>query len=661
MAIANGLGTAQALTVPQFNHSTCVHNTSLALTSLLFHRTSTSSKLPRISSSSRLRNDYALNLLQKSFSFRSCYCLCGSRDVSVGDSSSHTHSSDWDWNRWILHFAEVEQAENLASVLKFQLEEAIEKEDFQEAIKLKRAIAETMTKDSVAEIMSRLKNAVEDERYDDASSLSRHTGSGLLGWWVGCSKDSDDPFGRLVHITTGVGKFIGRSYTPRQLVTSSSGTPLFEVYVVKDADDSYVLQVVCLQQAKQSLASSLRMQPKPTTVSSTKDAYQESAVDITKNERRIEKTNETGLNIDEVSEEGIRSVINFLKDKIPDLEVKVVNVDIAEVIEDSDTIEQIMQDGDEKSDSDDMSEDEVIYVDEVDNDAVVSEEAVNATDEESNFDSKIFVGGIVHNTDDDAPKAECSRLPAEIRNVDKNMFVLHVPGISQYQEANESKVSKLKVATIAAQGVSELMPPDVAKAFFSADKVSSKVSKEVREIIKFAVNQAQKRNRLAEETTFSRITTPRNDLDPFDGLYIGAFGPYGTEVVQLKRKIGHWNADEGTSMGMDFFEYVEAVKLTGDLNVPAGQVSFRAKIGKGKRNPNRGLYPDELGVIASYKGQGRIAEFGFRNPQWVEGELLQLSGKGIGPYVKGGADLGFLFSVPEQSFLVLFSRLKLPE
>ncbi|XP_065876065.1 protein EXECUTER 2, chloroplastic [Euphorbia lathyris] len=662
MTSANTMGLGQAMTtVPQLKPSCCIDFSANKSTNFSFVFSWRFSSLQH--------NHIAKNRNTKSSSFSSIKnrdnsglncCRCSSSDSNSSNvTAAATSSLEWDWNRWTRHFSEMEQAESFASVLKFQLEEAIEKEDFQEAVKLKMSIAEVTTKDSVAEIMSELKNAIEEERYHDASRLCKYTGSGLVGWWVGYSTDSEDPFGRLVQVKPGVGRFVGRSYSPRQLVTASPGTPLFEIFVVKDTDEQYVMQVVCLQRAKgvstNSSSSLLKSVRKP----STSEVEKASAVEIQGNEVEAEKNEEKGINIEGATEEGIKSVINFLKDKIPGLKVKVMNISASEeVIEENDSVKQLMQEDDDKTSSE-SSEDETDNLEEIQPGGVSLEGGDDPLEEGKDLDMKLFIGGVVHNEDDTPSKDEFVRLPAEVNDMERDSFVLHIPNKSRNYESKESKAARVKVAALAAKGVSELMPPDVAKAFWSADKVSSKVSRDVREIVKLAVSQAQKQSHLPNYTNFSRITTSNNNFDPFDGLYVGAFGPYGTEVVQLRRKFGHWNADDKSS-DVEFFEYVEAVKLTGDLNVPAGKVTFRAKIGKASRVSTRGMYPDELGAVATYKGQGRIAEFGFRNPQWVDGELLQLSGKGIGPYVKG-ADLGFLYVIPEQSFLVLFNRLQLPE
>jgi hypothetical protein len=147
-------------------------------------------------------------------------------------------------------------------------------------------------------------------------------------------------------------------------------------------------------------------------------------------------------------------------------------------------------------------------------------------------------------------------------------------------------------------------------------------------------------------------------VDPFTALYVGSFGSHGPEMLQLVR--GRWG-DEPPSLDApgDPNDYVTAVKLTGDHNVPAGRASFKAFVGPGSRLDHHGVYPDELPVLARYKGFGRAARPGFADPQWVDGELLVLDGGAKD--ITNGAELGFVWEVPgEKRFLILLGRVRLP-
>ncbi|QDZ18233.1 DUF3506 domain-containing protein [Chloropicon primus] len=136
--------------------------------------------------------------------------------------------------------------------------------------------------------------------------------------------------------------------------------------------------------------------------------------------------------------------------------------------------------------------------------------------------------------------------------------------------------------------------------------------------------------------------------DPFEGIYFGNYGVHGTELLSLRREM--LPADDGT-----FQEHVVATKITGDSNVPAGKVSFKANISRQNRVSfstgrsswqyhNQYRYPEELAVQHLYRGRGQTARDGYADPKWVDGELLVLSPRSI---IGGGAPLAFVFCMQE--------------
>lgn len=181
------------------------------------------------------------------------------------------------------------------------------------------------------------------------------------------------------------------------------------------------------------------------------------------------------VNSKDNGEDGLKSVIKFLKERIPGFKVQVLDVSVPEEIKvETEIVEQLAQENDEKADSSEDSADETA---DLENDQQEEETLpVDEASEEAGKDSKLklFIGGVLHNKEDVSLKAY-ARVPAEMKSMEKDSFVLHISGRNSNADTGEAKAAKIKVAAIAAQVASDLMPSEVAKAFWSTSKATSKV------------------------------------------------------------------------------------------------------------------------------------------------------------------------------------------
>lgn len=113
----------------------------------------------------------------------------------------------------------------------------------------------------------------------------------------------------------------------------------------------------------------------------------------------------------------------------------------------------------------------------------------------------------------------------------------------------------------------------------------------------------------------ARLVIPQLNMH---GLWVGKYGDHGFEMINV------------TYAG----DTLVATKVTGDQNVPKGEVSFTVDLSP-HIHSDKGmlsLEPIELNAKASrqwgkkflprYEGQGQVAAEGFTNGKWIEGQLI---------------------------------------
>lgn len=117
---------------------------------------------------------------------------------------------------------------------------------------------------------------------------------------------------------------------------------------------------------------------------------------------------------------------------------------------------------------------------------------------------------------------------------------------------------------------------------------------------------------LNQEMKNARSSIPHFNLE---GLWVGKYGAHGYEMINV------------TYIGDTLIAY----KVTGDKNVPKGEITFQADLSP---LSEIALEPITLTSPASkrwgiehlvrFPGKGQVASEGFRNAQWMEGQLIMV-------------------------------------
>jgi len=124
----------------------------------------------------------------------------------------------------------------------------------------------------------------------------------------------------------------------------------------------------------------------------------------------------------------------------------------------------------------------------------------------------------------------------------------------------------------------------------------------------------EKAKKIRKEAEEARACIPQLNMH---GLWVGKYGENGYEMVNI------------TYSG----DTLVATKVTGDQNVPRGEISFTANLSpRAQFQTMSGLEPIELNARAArqwgkrylprHVGKGQVASEGYQNAQWMDGQLI---------------------------------------
>ncbi|GAB2225260.1 hypothetical protein Droror1_Dr00006051 [Drosera rotundifolia] len=560
----------------------------------------------------------------------------------------------WDWERWLRHIEEVEEEERMIEALKAQLARALDKEDYEDAARLNVAIAAVTAKDTVGRVMSHLNTAIGQERYKDAAILRDDAGVGLVGWWSGISDDTKDPYGYVIRISAEHGRYIARSYSARQLDKATPGSPLFEIFLTLDEKGEYKHQAVYFKRKVQSgkLSSASPWSSKDSNKLTWLRTFSSKSY-------RADPAGEDVANVDDrESLDVIDEPIEFtssLRDMISgdlqnndqDPESKVIEAAIEEDYEH------------QESELDDTDMDIGNRNDEELEEGIDFDTGIISTGDASKMEYEVVIRGPMRKGVAAQSTKDLLRVPAKLIKDGRKRFCFTIENANKKSSGKDQTSSRRNVKRRGVPRRAEEVIFDLIMVTSSKKKIPRKLHKDLVDLIRSSLSQAHE-HPLLGSTTFNRIELPAFP-DPLNGLYISCHVPFTSEVIQIRRKYGQWQEEQGSEApsNLEFYEYVEAVKLTGNTDLPAGQVVFRAKVGKRYQLSQKGLgmYSDERFVLGRYKGQGRLTTPGSGKTRWVDGELVVLEGK----HKKADPLIGFFNWGPRDQLLMFFSRLRLEE